>query len=90
MGGWVVPGIEPFILVVIEVVCSFWTGVGPWLSTLTIWEVSVGSTDGDVENEEELLVEWSTLLRLVLPWVVNISVETTLGEHVLIKCNIEN
>lgn len=90
MAVWIVPGLEPLILGVVEGVNGMWVSVGPWLSALTLWPVVISSTNSDVEDEIVLLIEWSALLGLILPWVVDFWVESSLGEHVLVEWEIEN
>ena len=49
--------------------------VTPWLAALAIWEVTIDTTNGDVQDEIELLVEWGCV-SLAFPWVE--AAETTL------------
>lgn len=65
-------------------------GVSPWFSALSIWEVIVGATNSNVEDEEELPVEWCIDVILILPWVVYVVWETAFGEHVLIVFELEH
>lgn len=46
-----------------------WVRVGPGLAALAVREVSIDSTDCDVQDNKELAVEWSNVV-LTLPWVV--------------------
>jgi hypothetical protein len=90
IGGWVVPSGEPCVLSVPEGVYGMWISVCPWLITMSIWEISTNSSYGNVEDQEEFLVEWSTLVGLVLPRVVEVLVEFSLGEHVFVKWEVED
>lgn len=79
-----------------EVVGSRGRAVNPWLAALTILEPTVGATDGDVEDEIELLVEWSLLAASGGPDVLktgSVGVGqrelTTLPEW-LVKVGVEN
>lgn len=90
VGGWVVPGFEPCILAVPEGIWCVWVGVGPWLLAVTFEPVIIGTSDGNVENEEVFLVEWCILVCFVHPWVAQFWIETSLGEHVFVMLEVQD
>jgi hypothetical protein len=44
-----------------EISARRWGSVHPWLATLSILEPSIGTTDSNVHDEVEFLIEWSLL-----------------------------
>jgi hypothetical protein len=90
MSLWVVPGWEPVVSGIPESVDSVSLSVGPWLSTLAVWEVFVSTTNSNVEDQIELLVKRSTLVGLVLPWIVVSFVKFTLGKHVFVELEVQH
>jgi hypothetical protein len=65
-----------------------WIFVGPWFTAFPIWEVSVGASGGDVEDEIVWLVERSALFGFVLPWVVHALWEFSLSPHVFVEWEV--
>lgn len=55
------PGRLPLSTTLPELLLSVGGKVDPWLAVETITEPTVGTTDSDVDDEEEVLVEWSGL-----------------------------
>lgn len=51
------PGREPLILSLPEVACRRLSDINPWLGTLGVWEISILSAHGQVEDEVELLIK---------------------------------
>lgn len=85
-----IPSREPCASGVVESVGGAWVGVNIGLAAGTIREEPVGSTDGNVKDKIELLVERS-VVRLVLPWVKEFVSETSLApEGLRGGINIEN
>lgn len=44
-------------------------GITPWLVAFAIFEVAVGATNSHVEDQIEVLVEWSIVLTSLRPWI---------------------
>ena len=67
------------------------SSVGPWLTAETVWEVSICSTDGHVEDDVEVLVEWG-VVAAAFPRVVLVLPATLLKEalsrHVDVKDDV--
>ena len=53
------PGRVPFITSFPEIKLRRWAGVDPRLVLETVLEPAIGASDGDVEDQVELLIEWS-------------------------------
>jgi hypothetical protein len=80
----------PLTLGIVERVGSVGISVCPGLSTLTIREVRIGSTDSEVKNEVELAIKWSRII-LSNPGVISGRRETTsLPEAFLGKINLKD
>lgn len=84
------------ILGVPEVALGILAVIDPWLSALAVLEPSVGTSDGDVHDEVEFLVERCVEAVGIAPWVGNDSaIGVTLGESSalekwLVEVAIEN
>ncbi len=90
VSGGVVPGGIPGSVGVPESVDGGGVGVSPGLAALTIGEVAIGATSGDVHEEVELLVEGCVDILLVGPRVVTLGPLSTFPEGLSRGVNIEN
>lgn len=69
-----------------------WVSVRPWLSTLSIWEVSISSSNSNIKNKEKSLIEWSNFpfrLWFILPWIVYLR-KSSFFKHVLVKWEVKD
>ena len=90
MSLWIIPSLIPGIFLIVEGVNSLWVIIGPELAALTIWEVVIGSSNSDIENQIEFSIEWGIQIGLPSPWIVDAWVKATLGEHVLVEWEVKN
>lgn len=65
----VLPGRLPLVTSVPEVAGSGRGSVDPWLAVHAVLEPAVRAADGDVDDEVEILVEWSAVTACLAPWV---------------------
>ena len=87
------PAVDPLVLVFPESIDRLWITIGPALATLIIGEIAIRTTDGDIEDQVELLVEGCVvaaslprILRDILPeslvfvpQIVDVCVEDSLA-----------
>ena len=88
--GITLPGLLPGTSCVPELVYGMRRGVGPGLASHTIWEIVGSTTDGEINDEEELSVKWCRVV-LSLPRVVEGGGElASVPEALLGEVNLEN
>ena len=90
IGVWVRPSWVPGAPAVPKCVHTVRVGVAPGLAALAIREVAIRSTDSNVEDQEEVLVERCIDILLVYPRVVTVLPTASLPEGLGGCINIED
>jgi len=84
-----IPGGLPLTFVIPESVDCFRISIGPWFTTLSIWEITICAADCHIQDQIEVFIEWRVDI-FTLPRIILFGVEFTFCEHILVMFELEH